>query len=180
MYEGLTHKSILYLIISSLSLGLMIGTKGYGYFFIPGFGVFFLYLLKNTRLKEKIRKIFIYSILSLLSILSFCSGTYMQNIKFYDNPLGDKSNIKYLRIKNPNLHTFISTISKTIISFYDMPFSITQNILPFGIIREILLKILNFIHNVLKLDLSSPRTTFPPGCTFNLNQNLMHHDSAYL
>lgn len=157
------------LVLAASSFGLFIGTKGYSYLFIPGFFIFFLIYCKNDRLKLK--KILFLLCFCILGIFLFASYNLIQNYISFGNIISDQKNITELGVKDPNLKTFISNISRYLASFYqfkdyDLGFS------------SFIQKVLNYIHSLLKIDISSRSTTIETQY-FYLHTPVFNSDASY-
>jgi len=159
-----------YIILAGLSAGLSIGVKGYTYFFIPGVLLFMIIFRKNSKIKWiKISYIILFS---LIGCFLFASYNLVQNYISFGNILGSGATIDMMRINNPSYKTFISNFLRHAVSFYQL-----RNY-DFGIVSLTIEKILNVIHNILGINISSPDTTWA-GQKFSLSGFILNMDFAY-
>lgn len=145
----------IYFVLFGFSVGLAIGTKGYSYFFIPGFIIFIIiYLLffeKNKKLKY-FKLLYIFSF-SILGVIFFSSYNLIQNFYNYGNIFNSLISNTKLSVQNPNIKTLISNIFRQSAFFYQ------YYDLDHGVISDILKRIVSGIHTKLNIDISSPATT---------------------
>lgn len=146
----------IYFVLFGFSVGLAIGTKGYSYFFIPGFIIFIIiYLLffeKNKKLKY-LKLLYIFSF-SILGVMLFSSYNLMQNFYSYGNIFTSPTTNFKLSVQNPTFKTLISNIFRQSAFFYQ------YYDLDHGVIGDILKRIVLGVHTKLNIDISSPATTF--------------------
>ncbi|MHB8280296.1 MAG: glycosyltransferase family 39 protein, partial [Candidatus Humimicrobiaceae bacterium] len=161
--------SFLYLILAGSAFGLFVGTKGYSYLFIPGFFIFYLIYGKNDFLKFK--KFLFLICFCILGIFLFSSYNFIQNYIDFGNIFSSQKNIDLMRIKGPNWKTFISNISRHLASFYQF------KDYDFGF-SKFIQKVLNHIHSLLKIDISSRSTTIEEQY-FYLHTPVFNSDASY-
>lgn len=158
-----------YLILAGSAFGLFVGTKGYSYLFIPGFFIFYWIYGKNDFLKFK--KFLFLICFCILGIFLFSSYNLIQNFIDFGNIFSSQKNIDLMRIKGPNWKTFISNISRHLASFYQF------KDYDFGF-SKFIQKVLNHIHSLLKIDISSRSTTIEEQY-FYLHTPVFNSDASY-
>ncbi len=164
----------IYFVFFGFSVGLAIGTKGYSYFFIPGFILFIIiYLIffeKDKKLKyQKLIYIFAFSV---LGVILFSSYNLIQNYYTYGNILTSSSSNFKLSVQNPTFKTLVSNIFRQSAYFYQ------YNELDHGIISNIIKRIVTGVHTKLNMDISSPATS-PIGYYFSFPGLKINWDEGY-
>jgi 4-amino-4-deoxy-L-arabinose transferase-like glycosyltransferase len=89
---GIQQKSIQIIILSSLTLGLTIGTKQVAIFALPGLALFILIIWLKDR-KKNSKLIITWILASMVSVFLLGSYIYFQNSIFFGNPIGNKQSI---------------------------------------------------------------------------------------
>jgi hypothetical protein len=156
-----------YLIISGITTGIIIGTKGYSYLFIPGFLIFILLFGKNS--KQKFIKIGYVLLFSIVGSILFASYTLIQNFIYYNNPLGYSGTIDQMRLTTFGIKPFISNFLKHIVSFY-------QKNMGFGFLSNQIQNNFNILHGKLNFDISS---TDWSGYYFGIWEHRIDFDTSY-
>lgn len=160
-----------YIVISSIALGLAIGTKGYSYLMVLGFIIFLFIYGKNSRIK--FIKLSYLLISSILGVFLFAGYSLIQNYYSYGAIFASGEHIEIMSISNPNLKTFISNFIRHISSFYQLHNS------RFDFIGNFLRNIVTNIHNRLGISISSSVTTYPDTYFYFSNIRLNFDESYY-
>jgi hypothetical protein len=159
-----------YIIIAGMSAGMAIGSKSFSYLFIPGLLLFLILYGKNNRIKWiKISYIVIFSLIGCFILASY--GIF-QNYLYFGSIFSSKESLSISTVNNPGIKNFISNLLKQSASFYDL------KEFDFNSISRLIEKILNFIHAKIKIDISSPDTTWI-GTQFAIFKKPINMDTAY-
>ena len=159
-----------YIVFAGLSAGMAIGSKSYSYLFIPGLLLFLILYGKNNRIKWiKISYIVIFSLAGCFILASY--GMF-QNYLYFGNIFSSNETLTLTLVNNPNIKNFISNLLKQSASFYDLKG------FDFNSISGLIEKILNFIHDKMKIAISSPDTTWP-GKQFSIFIKPIFRGTAY-
>jgi len=156
-----------YLIISGITTGIVVGTKGYSYLFIPGFLIFILLFGKNN--KKKFIKIGYVLLFSITGFILFASYTLIQNYINYNNPLGFSETINQMRLGTFGLKPFLSNFLKHTVSFY-------QKNIGFGFFNNQIQNNFNILHTKLNFDIFG---TDWPGVYFGIWEHRLNFDTSY-
>lgn len=156
-----------YLIISGITTGIVIGTKGYSYLFIPGFLIFILLFGKTD--KKKFIKIGYVLLFSIIAFILFASYTLIQNYINYKNFLGFPGTINEMRMTIFGIKPFLSNLFKHWISFY-------QKNIGFGFLSNQIQNNFDILHGKLSFDINA--TTWP-GMYFGIWEHRINFDTSY-
>lgn len=159
-----------FIILAGLTAGLTIGTKGYSFLFVPG--VLLLVVIFGKITKIKWIKISYLILFSIIGCFLFASYNWVQNYINFGNILSSTGTVNMMKIVNPNFKTFVSNFLRHLTSFYQL------KDYDHGTISLVIQKILNIVHHIFNLDISSPDTTWP-GQQFYLSVLALNMDFAY-
>lgn len=159
-----------YLLISGLTLGLMIGTKGTSYLFVPGIALILFLFGKNNKLKFiKIGYLLLFSISGIILLAAY---NFIENYLLYSNFFSPKEFIGLISIDNPDIKTFISNVFRHITSFYQYYY------IDWGTVGTALIKANISLHDKLGITVDSFRTTFS-GSLFAYSPVKLNYDESY-
>lgn len=158
------------LFLFGMASGMAIGAKGYIYLFAPGFLIY--YLLTGKHNKFKYKKFAFIILFFLVGIILFSLNNWIQNYIFYGNFINDPNSIDFFRVQNPGLKSFISNISRHVVSFYQLR-NVDHNTIGIFLEQKIL-----YLHNIMHFDISSPATTWS-GTQFAVVSNPLEFDDSY-
>ena len=161
----------LYLYIcTGISAGIAIGVKGYVYLYILGLIVFGLAYGKQNR--KKYIKVGYILLFSTIGLILFAGYNMVANYISYGNPIVDDMTSGFMRIKNPDIKTFILNSLKHTFSFYQFN---GQDFNTVGFLNQ---KIFYGIQNLLHINIS-PSVIDRPNFPFYFSSNPIHSDLSY-
>ena len=164
-----TEVELKYLIFLGITTGIVLGTKGYSYLFIPGFILFILLFTKNDR--KKFLKITFILLFVIAGFLLFASYSLIQNYISYGNLLGYPGTIAEMRMDAFGYKEILSNFLRHAVSFY-------QKYKGFGFISNHIENAFNTVHSKLNFDISSPSTTWG-GVYFGIWEHRINFDTSY-
>lgn len=166
VYYGLLsiqdQKRVSYYLPIGASLGLAILTKGTAYFYLFPFGLWFCFAsLKQCGWKAW-RPFFIAALIALT--INF--GYFQRNFEVFGSVLGSSDTYK---LEGLSLPILISNLARNLALHLSTPVRSINLILVQAVVS---------FHQLLGVDVSDPRTTFPPGQQFDVHSLINHEDLA--
>jgi 4-amino-4-deoxy-L-arabinose transferase-like glycosyltransferase len=167
---GIKQKSIQVIILSSLTLGLTIGTKQVAIFALPGLALFILIIWLKDR-KNNSKLIITWILASMVSVFLLGSYIYFQNSIFFGNPIGNEQSIA-AEINGRSEGTFANKLTFNTarlfyqgIDFTGLPPFMTDNLI------KIKSKILKPVFSSLSMNLESTVAVHRLSALFNYLDN---------